>query len=143
MVPLHKIRSTQLSAKMEPLSRYMLALTHISQKIPAHRHIQKSMQSAECVTDLTRQLLAYAGKGKLQVGVFDVNQLILENDALLETALPKTATLKLDLSGDSPLIKADHGQIQQVIMNLVINAAEALQTKIRFGSYCNKNTAVN
>jgi PAS domain S-box-containing protein len=93
---------------------------------PTQTHLQKALVSAERAADLTRQLLAYAGKGRFYTEVFNLNELLRENMALLETALPRLATLDLELEPTLPPIKADRGQIQQVVMNLVINAAEAL-----------------
>ncbi len=80
----------------------------------------------ERAADLTHQLLAYAGKGKFQMLVFSLNQLIEDNLGLLETALPTGARLQLELTESLPLIEADRGHMQQIIMNIAINAADAL-----------------
>ena len=112
------------------LAQNSLALIHLSQNEHAAQHILKSVKSAERAADLTRQLLAYAGKGQFQIQELDVNELIRENDALIETAVSKSIELTLALDEGLLLIKADRGQLQQVIMNLVINAAEAIETGI-------------
>ncbi|MEZ4662381.1 MAG: histidine kinase N-terminal 7TM domain-containing protein [Caldilineaceae bacterium] len=112
------------------LAQNSLALAHLEQNGRATQHILKSVKSAERAADLTRQLLAYAGKGQFQIQEIDVNELIRENDALIETAVSKSIHLILTLDEGLPLIKADRGQLQQVIMNLVINAAEAIETGI-------------
>lgn len=89
--------------------------------------IEKALVAAQRAADLTRQLLAYAGKATLEVTAIDLNQLIRDNVGLLETALPDGAELRLALTNDLPSIKAERGHIQQVVMNIAINAAEALR----------------
>ena len=108
------------------LAQNSLARTKLKRGLPALEHVEKAITSAERAADLTRQLLAYAGRGKFQIVAIDLNTLIRENAGLLETALPNRAELQVQLTDQAPLIEADRGQIQQVVMNLVINAAEAL-----------------
>src|SRR5207245_4450691 len=75
---------------------------------------------------LTRQLLAYAGKGKFVVELLDLSSLVEEITMLVQTSIPRTVQLRLDLAKGLPAIEADAGQMQQLIMNLVINGAEAI-----------------
>ncbi len=77
--------------------------------------------------DLCRQMLAYAGRGRFALQALDVNRLIREMQALLQVTVPKKSTLELALVTALPPILADEAQIRQLIMNLVINASEALQ----------------
>jgi PAS domain S-box-containing protein len=97
---------------------------------PAYRHVEKAIALATRATGLTRQLLAYTGKGNFQVSAVDVNALIRDNVSLLETVVPKQVQLNFDLSPDVPLIEGDIGQLQQVIMNLIMNAAEAMASAV-------------
>jgi signal transduction histidine kinase len=103
-----------------------LAVAKLERGLPALTHVQKVILSAERAADLTRQLLAYTGKGKFQVGPLDINQLIRDTTSLMETALPTNATLELLLEDALPFVQSDRSQLQQVIMNLFINAIEAL-----------------
>jgi signal transduction histidine kinase len=80
----------------------------------------------ERAADLTRQMLAYSGRGHFVVRPADVNALVRENLPLLEVTLPKNVRLEARFDSESLLVDADAGQIQQVLMNLVINAAEAI-----------------
>ncbi len=80
----------------------------------------------ERAADLTRQMLAYSGRGHFVVRPTDVNALVRENLPLFEVAVPKNVRLEGRLDPEPPLVDADVGQIQQVLMNLVINAAEAI-----------------
>jgi PAS domain S-box-containing protein len=109
------------------LGQTSLAKLKLARGLPAGEHIDKAAVSAERASDLTRQLLAYAGKAKFQIIVLDLNQIIRDYAGLLATALPPRSDLQLDLSADELLIEGDRGQIQQVVMNLVINGADAIQ----------------
>lgn len=108
------------------LGQNSLALIKLPTDSPARRHLEKSVVSAKRAADLTRQLLAYAGKGQFLIESIDLNVLVREGTGLLETVLPKQASLNLSLAKPLPPIEADRGQIQQIMMNLVINASEAI-----------------
>jgi PAS domain S-box-containing protein len=75
---------------------------------------------------LTRQMLAYAGKGKFVMERLDLSALIRDTERLLRSSILKHVDLRLDLGAGLPCVEADAGQMQQLIMNLVINAAEAI-----------------
>ena len=75
---------------------------------------------------LLRQMLAYAGRGKSSKRPLDLNLLVEEMAQLLETSIAKKARLHLDLHPHLPLLEGDPAQLQQVVMNLVLNASEAL-----------------
>jgi PAS domain S-box-containing protein len=75
---------------------------------------------------LTRQMLAYAGKGKFVMERLDLSTLIRDTERLLKSSVLRHVDLRLDLGAGLPCVEADAGQMQQLIMNLVINAAEAI-----------------
>ena len=77
-------------------------------------------------SDLARQMLAYSGKGRMVVRAVDLNALITEMVQLITASLPKKAQFSLELAPDLPPVEADATQLQQVVMNLVINASDAL-----------------
>ena len=109
----------------------MLTQTAIAErKLPSDSaaipHIQKAVTAAESAGNLTRQLLAYSGRGQFILEQININQLIRDNVDLLEVIIPKNVTLQLSLWPNLPTIEADIGQIQQVVMNLIMNAAEAI-----------------
>src|SRR6188768_1308711 len=84
--------------------------------------------AAQRAADLCRQLLAYAGKGAFVIERLDLNRVAQETARLLELSV-HTCTLEYDLAPGLPAIEADTSQIRQVIMNLVLNAAEAIGSR--------------
>ncbi|MDQ6677615.1 MAG: PAS domain S-box protein, partial [Acidobacteriota bacterium] len=102
-----------------------LVLGDLSPHHPARPLLIEVIGSGRRAADLTKQMLAYAGKGRFHSHPLKVSKKIRECAALMEAALPEHVRLVLNLSEDVPLIEADGGQIQQVLLNLVINAGEA------------------
>ncbi len=111
------------------LGQTSLALARLPTESPAYKAIGKAARAAERAADLTRQLLAYSGRGHFQVRLLNLNDLIQDNLHLFEVAVPKHVQLRSELAQDLPLVEADAGQMQQVIMNLILNGAEALGKK--------------
>ena len=128
------------------LGQASLAKQKLARGLPALDNINKAILSAERATDLTRQLLAYAGKGKFQITQLDLNGLIRDTTSLMQVALPSQATLQLELDEDLPMIEADRGQLQQIVMNLFINGVEALGEKggvIRLATHTQQITTID
>lgn len=88
--------------------------------------VEEAVQAARRAADLTRQMLAYAGKGRFVLASVDLGEVIRENTHLFEAVVAKNITWSMQLAPQLPRIEADPGQIQQVIMNLITNAAEAI-----------------
>ena len=103
-----------------------LALRDLSDVSPARPSVKEIKKAGLRAAQLTNQMLAYSGKGLFVVTLLDLNQLVQEMGHLLEVGISKKTSLHYDLAPDLPAIEADVAQIQQVMMNLVINAAEAI-----------------
>jgi PAS domain S-box-containing protein len=88
--------------------------------------LEEIVHASERAADLTRQLLAYAGKGRFVIQQVDLSHLIRETQRLVRTSIPANVQLRLELARELPPVEGDLGQIQQVVMNLLINAAEAI-----------------
>jgi PAS domain S-box-containing protein len=93
---------------------------------PANANLDQIEQASRRAADLCRQLLAYAGRGQVVVGRTDLNKLIRDSAALLEVPASKRARVHLEPDPAAPYIQADTAQVRQVLVNLVMNAAEAL-----------------
>ncbi len=89
-------------------------------------YLEQIIRSSERAADLTRQLLAYSGKGKFLIQTIPLSKLVRETTQLIRLSIPKTVTVEFDLKENMPPVQGDMGQLQQVVMNLVINAAEAI-----------------
>lgn len=90
--------------------------------------INKIKQSAERASSLTQQLLAYSPQQVLHPKIINLNEIIKNLQNMLFGLISEDITLKVKLSSDLGLIKADPGQIKQMIMNLAINARDAMPT---------------
>ena len=93
---------------------------------PFRLPLAQIQQAGERAADLCRQMLAYAGRGRFVLARLDLNRLVLETTGLLQLSLSKKVKLHLELAEQLPVIVADSTQMHQVVMNLVINASEAI-----------------
>ena len=103
-----------------------LARRSISAASPVASHLDQIEQASRRAADLCRQLLAYAGRGQAAPGQTAINQLIRDSAPLLTIPATKSASLRFDLADGLPQVAADAAPIRQVLVNLVMNAAEAL-----------------
>jgi PAS domain S-box-containing protein len=93
---------------------------------PARKDVDIIKKATRRAADLTRQMLAYSGKGKFIVEPVSLSRVVKDMRAMLAMSISKKATLNCNLASDLPMIEADASQIHQIILNLVINASEAL-----------------
>ncbi|MBW2232813.1 MAG: PAS domain S-box protein [Deltaproteobacteria bacterium] len=103
-----------------------LMSVELPENSPLQERVEMIRKAARRATDLTAQMLAYAGRTEPRLAPLDVSEAILDMQLLLESTAAHRAELIYDLGPDLPLVKADDGQIGQVVINLVANAAEAL-----------------
>ena len=111
---------------MAILGNLDVAVTDLSPVSSARSSIDQAIQAARRAADLTRQMLAYSGKGRFIVKSINLNEMITENAHLLKAVMPKTVTFSSHLDPGLPPIMADPGQVQQIIMNLLTNASESI-----------------
>ncbi len=103
-----------------------LAQRRLPAESPALENLRQINLAASRAADLANQMLAYSGKGKFVVEALNLSQIITEMEHILSVSVSKKALLRYDLSDDLLSVEADATQLQQVIMNLVINASDAI-----------------
>ncbi len=108
------------------LGNASLVLMDMPPESPYREAVGLIETSALRAAELTNQMLAYSGRGTFMVEQLDLSELIEGMRSLLESARPKRVRLALRLQNDLPVIRADAGQLHQLMTNLVTNAAEAI-----------------
>lgn len=103
-----------------------LALMDLPESSPVRRYLLNIEKSSVQAAELCRQLLAYSGRGQFIVQELSLNSVTEEMRHLLNISVSKKIVLRLDLAQALPSVEADAAQIRQVIMNLAINASEAI-----------------
>ncbi|MBN8525697.1 MAG: PAS domain S-box protein [Planctomycetes bacterium] len=111
---------------MAILGHAELGLRKISPISPGRENIQGIETAARRAAELCRQMLAYAGKASFASESLDVGNLIDEMAHLLKTSISKKAILNLHCERGLPPIQADPSQIRQILLNLIINASDAI-----------------
>ncbi len=103
------------------LAQLMMAKNH-----KAYKHIDDVIRSAEKASDLIRQLLAFSRQQIIEPKIIDVNKVITSLDKMLHRIIGEDLQMISNLMDNLPPIKADPGQIEQVLMNIIINARDAI-----------------
>ncbi len=93
---------------------------------PMYHKVESIKQAADRAATLTRQLLAFSRKQLLELKVIDINSVIADMERLLRPLIGENIELVTRLSSDTGHTRADAGQLEQVIMNLVVNAKDAM-----------------
>ena len=93
---------------------------------PARAHVEEIREAARRAADLTRQLLAFSRKQVLEPTVLDLNAVLSDMDKMLRRVIGEDIVLVTALDAEIGRVKADRGQVEQVIMNLVVNARDAM-----------------
>ena len=103
-----------------------LAKTEMSPLAPSRASLEGIEVAARRAADLCRQLLAYSGRGRFVIEPLSLQELVEEMGHLLIVSISKKAVLKYHFSPGIPAVEADATQLRQVLMNLIVNASEAI-----------------
>lgn len=112
------------------LTNIMGSLSLLAEHLPKNASTSELVEGMELsvqrAAELTNQMMIYSGRGKFAMEEVDLTKLIVEMQSLLKSSLGRGVVLRFDLAEKLPAIKADPTQQRQVIMNLVLNASDAI-----------------
>jgi two-component system cell cycle sensor histidine kinase/response regulator CckA len=103
-----------------------LSLVEFKEDDPLRENIEEVKRAADRAANLTRQLLAFGRRQIMEMRVLDLNTLLQNLDKMLRRIIDEDIELVTFLADDLGRVKADPGQIEQVIMNLAVNAKDAM-----------------
>ena len=106
-----------------------LALHEVPEISVARGYLNSIIIAGKKGSELAQQMLSYAGRKKLLTNRVNLNKMIGEMVQIIQSSISKKVVLKLDLAEQIPLVEGDITQLSQIIMNLVINANEAIGNK--------------
>ena len=109
------------------LGEASLGLFDLSEDSPLRSRLQRIQKAAHRAAALTNQMLTYSGQGQAVTEFLDISKFVEETAQLLEGAVSGKAELVFDLADGLPTVQADASQLSQVVMNLIINATDAIQ----------------
>jgi signal transduction histidine kinase len=108
------------------LANSLLLLEETRESGAGRSHVDEIKAAAERATALTRQLLAFSRRQVNEPQLVDVNAVILSVENMLQRVLNDQVRLSTELQKDLGMVRADAGQIEQILMNLVVNARDAM-----------------
>ena len=108
------------------LGNVNLAQLELPPTATVHPYLEDVEKAAIRAADLCKQMLAYSGRGRFVIKRVAINAVVEEMMQLLRVSISKQAVLKFDLGADLPAVTADPTQLRQIVMNLVVNASEAI-----------------
>ncbi len=103
-----------------------LAIMKIEEDSPVWENLKDIQKGAYNAAELCRQMLAYSGKGRFELTSIDLCDTVKEITQLLEVSISKKIAIRFEFPDQMPFIRGDAAQVRQIIMNLVINASEAI-----------------
>lgn len=123
-----------------------LALMKLTADSPVWGNVSDIMQGAYTAAELCRQMLAYSGKGRFELSSIDLRESVREIAHLMEVSISKKVAIRFEFPDDLPAVYGDAAQLRQVIMNLIMNASEAIGDEMGAimisagAAYCNRDT---
>jgi signal transduction histidine kinase/CheY-like chemotaxis protein len=103
-----------------------LCLRRLESGDPAYHHLEQIKKAGDRAASLTRQLLAFSRKQILQPKIVDLNQVVIDLNKMLQRLIGEDIDLLMGLAADLGKVKADPNQLEQILLNLSINARDAM-----------------
>ncbi len=108
------------------LTNLDMAARAVPKESEANDPLLEALEATRKAGELTRQMLAYSGRGRFVIEDLHLSKLVEEVARLLRVSISKKVTLKLDLERRLPMVRVDVAQMQQILMNLITNASDAI-----------------
>ena len=99
---------------------------HPDEPAVLQKSLREIIRAAQRASGLVRQILTFSRKAEVHFSALDLNQLVRDLAALLSETFPRVVNFSLDLKDELPPLLADHNQLQQVVLNLCVNARDAM-----------------
>ena len=116
-----------LNNLLAPILIYTSILLDDTEMSSGHHEVVDQIQSAGLrARDLIRQLMTFSGLQAKQFDAQDLNSIVVNIETLLRRTIPEDISFELEIADDMPMIFADLNQVEQIVMNLVVNAADAM-----------------
>jgi PAS domain S-box-containing protein len=125
------------------LGNASLARLELPDNSPTHHSLQQIEKAAVRAAELCKEMLAYSGRSQFMAARLDLSALVEDTTQLLQVSISKKCVLKLELHRPLPAILADPIQIRQIVMNLVINASDAIGERSGLIRVCTGLTRVD
>ena len=109
-----------------------IALMKTEKTSPIHKDITAILSASKRAEKLTRQILAFSRKQIYQPKIISINEIITGLENMIHRLIGEDIIIKMDFTDNLPFIKADPGQIEQILMNLIVNARDAINQKTFF-----------
>jgi PAS domain S-box-containing protein len=109
-----------------------IALLKTTNTAPIHKDIQAILSASDRAEKLTKQILAFSRKQIYQPRILSINKIITELQGMIHRLIGEDISVELNLCDDLPMIKADPSQIEQILMNLIVNARDAINQLSNF-----------
>jgi len=106
-----------------------LARVRLDDKAATIGHIENIVEACDHAAELCKQMLAYAGKGSYALEILDVNEMVKAMGKLIRVSVGNHIALKIKLAKAVPGMEGDMAQIQQLILNFIVNSADAIGSK--------------
>jgi CheY-like chemotaxis protein len=103
-----------------------LVLHRLGASDPLYQDLREVLNAGERAAGLTRQLLAYSRKQVLEPRVWSLNEIVGDMAPMLRRLIGEEIDLVTDLASDAGMVKVDRGQVEQIVLNLTINARDAM-----------------
>lgn len=111
------------------LGNASIVLDELPEDTPIRKNVAQIEKTARRAAELTKQLLAYSGKGRFVIETLNLNVVLQDMQPLLASVVSKKAEMLFEFAANLPFIEGDAAQLRQLVMNLAMNASEALEDR--------------